>query len=317
MTHTIETRDPHQVRTRHPLHKAHVPPPDKKSPEWGAFLETVRNDGRIRVPVSITKDNQVVDGWWRREAAHDLQLDSLPCVVVEDSEAALLIVETLTARKQMTRGAAVYLALGLLPEYAVAAEARRLRNKSGQRTTGEKPFSPKVSSTGHREEGSLRYLAERWGCARGTVEQAVTVRGLLHDAKAFQAWCERQDKPIFPVLPKGGYAELQTGLRAELEPLLFNGEKSLWTILQAIAGRLSTADKIKVVNQLELFGDDLGDWMARSAALPNMRGVVALVERKLTGLEDPDALERLAEVSDQIASSARARAAELRKTQAA
>ena len=241
MTHPIETRDPHQIRTRHPLHKVHVPPPDKKSAEWVAFLETVRNDGRIRVAISITKDGQVIDGWWRREAAHDLQLDGIPCVVVDDGEAALLIVETLTARKQMTRGAAVYLALGMLADYAVASEARRLRNKSSQRTTGEKPLTPKVSGTGQREEGSVRYLAERWGCGRDAVAQAINVRAHLHDSATFAAWVKQLD----PKLPKGGLPELQASLRAEFEPLLFNGEKSLWTILQAAAGRLSTEDKPK------------------------------------------------------------------------
>lgn len=308
MNHTIETRDPHQVRTRHSLHKAHVPPPDKKSAEWAAFLETVRNDGRIRVAISITKDGQVIDGWWRREAAHDLQLDGIPCEVVDDAEAALLIVETLTARKQMTRGAAVYLALGMLADYATAANARRLKNRAAQRTTGEEQIDSKLPSTGH---GASRNLAARWGCAHGTVDQARLVRAHLHDGPTFADWL----KKINARPPEGGAAKLQAALRAEFEPLLFNGEKSLWTILQAAGGRLSTADKPKNV-QLEMnFGLKLDALFGGD--MPKPSAAQAVIEEKLQDNDDIEALERIVKFGQMTADAAQARIAELKKIRAA
>lgn len=311
MNHTPETRDPKSLK-RHALHKAHVPAPDKKSPEWGAFLETVRNDGRIRNRIKITKDGLVMDGWWRREAAVDLQLEEVPVEVGDEGEAALLIVETLTARKQMTRGAAVYLALGLLPEYATAAEARRLKNKAGQRSTLEKPINPKVASTGHPEDGSRRYLAERWGCAKATVDQAAIVRDTLHNPKVFSEWAKKLDA----VLPKGGEAQLQAQIRAEMEPLLFNGEKSLWKILPAVAGRLSTVDKPKTVQMELVFGEKV-DALFDLAHMPKHAAAQAVIEEKLSDQDDIESLERIVKLGTGMAEAAQARIVQLKKTKAA
>lgn len=247
----IELRDPNSLR-RHPLHKAHIPPPDKGSPRWQAFADTVHADGRIITPIITTQDGLVMDGWSRREAAHDLQFEEVPCEVRDASEAPLFLVESLTARKQMTRGAAVYLALGLLPDYARACEDRRVRNVAAQRTTNEAKLGGKdVIGTDH----ACRYLAQRWGCGVNTIVQARLVRALLHDPKAFIEWAKSDVG-----LHQGPQSEarrdpekVMAALRAEFEPLLFNGEKSLWTILQAIAGRFAGARKEPEQEQLELF----------------------------------------------------------------
>lgn len=250
-TTKIESRDPKPLR-RHPLHTAHVPAPDKESPEWGAFVETVRNDGRVRVAITATKDGLVIDGWWRREAAVDLQLDQVPTEVVEQDEAALLIVETLTARKTMTRGAAVYLAIGMLPDYARAHDARRQRNVIAQKTTTEEALSGRVGSTAHPD--SSRYLAKRWGCGRKTVDQARLVRDTLHDPKTFAAWLKDTLHHRTADSEK-----LRLEFVAELEPLLFSGEKSLWTILQSVAGRFSFR-KDAIEEQLDLFAGHFAAW---------------------------------------------------------
>jgi len=254
----IEFRDPVTLR-RHPTHKAHVPEPDKDSEEWKGFVETLRADGRVREPLRITKDGLVMDGWYRREGAKDLQFDSVPCIVDDESEAALLMVETLTARKQMTRGAAVYLALGAMEEYAAAAERRRHRNLAARRKTTEQPVEGRVSGT--RQPGSIRYLAERWGCNHDTVHKAMQIRATLHDPKEFARWIT---KDLELQIPEGDQRKIQADLRAEMEPLLFNGQKSLWSILQAAGGRLSTVDRPKVTRQqLELFTEGVGTFITR------------------------------------------------------
>lgn len=303
MHHPIESREPKALKP-HPLHRAHVPVPDKASPEWSAFIETVRNDARIRVPLLITKAGFVVDGWWRREAAVDLHLAEVPVQLCDDHEAALLIVETLTARKQMTRGAAVYLALGLLPEYASASEARRLKNKAAQRATTEQTI--KVPSTGHlREEGSQRYLAERWGVGKGTIIQAETVRAKLHDLKEFTRWTGPGEGCLDAVIEKGQHAAVQARLRAEFEPLLFNGEKSLWTILQAVAGRLSTTLKPKIVQLEMVFGEKLDALF--DGLLPKPAAAQAVIEEKLAGHDDLESLERIVRLGTGMAEAAQAR----------
>ncbi len=299
---TITTRDPRTLRP-HRLHKQHVPPPDKKSAEWIAFLETVRADGRIRTAVSITRDGLVTDGWWRREAAVDLQLDSIPVEIVEDSEAALLIVETLTARKQMTRGAAVYLALGLLPDYIHAAEARRLRNITAKRTTAEQP----LSSTRH--PNSTRYLAERWGCNHNTIAQAQIVRETFYDLKTFTTWLKANSFNT-----EGDPAEFQEAIRAEFEPLLYNGTRSLWTILQALAGRLATKGKAKTnPRQLELFQGGIYTFIQRSGQIPDLNLVRPMIEAAIGNICSGDQLHRVCAIVTELQRQAAARLHDLKK----
>jgi len=286
MTTPLDSRAPNKLR-RHPLHRAHVPAPDRQSPEWAAFVETVRADGRVREPLHITTDGLVMDGWWRREAASDLQLAEVPCQVDDPHEAALLIVETLTARKQMTRGAAAYLALGLLAEYSTAAERRRLRNAAAGRTTAEEP----LFST--EQGGTYRYLAARFGVALGTLDKAREVRAFLHEPKELKTWLGRnnllKDHP--------DVAKTQAALRAEFEPLLFNGEKSLWKVLQAIAGRLTGGDPtLEAEEQLELFEADFGTVGARWLRLkdPMREQLGRLLPRTLANWPDEllDVMER-------------------------
>jgi hypothetical protein len=248
----IELRDPRSLR-RHPLPKAHLPAPDKKSPEWIAFADTVHADGRIIVPLIITADGFVMKGWRRREAASDFQFTEVPCIVESSDNAALFLVEGLTARTQMTRGAAVYLAVGVLGEYAKAANARAAGNGIKHRTTTEERIDPSgVRSTAHP---SNRYLAKRWGCGETTIRQAHLIRALFYDVKAFEGWCKAENglhlSPNHAARREPGHAQEQ--LRALFEPLLFNGEKSLWEIRQAIAGRLTTEGGKPPSKQLELF----------------------------------------------------------------
>lgn len=299
----IEPRDPKSLK-RHPLHKAHVPAPDKQTPEWKAFADTVHANGKVAGPIRGTKDGFVVDGWWAREAACDWQFLEVPYELVADDQAALIIVESLTARKQMTRGATVYLALGLLPEYAKAAEGRRVRNHIAKRTTNEQAFAAKEVSSTRQSPGSVRYLAERWGCNHQTVHQATLVRSHLHDLKIFSAWL----KSIEVKAPADKHAQLQADLRAEFEPLLFNGEKSLWTVLQAAAGRLTTKDQPKhAAEQLELFQSGLRSVITRVLKLDDLAAARNAIAEELSNVQDKD-VERLLRFAGELARAAKERA---------
>lgn len=254
--HTTELRDPNTLR-RHPLHKEHVPPPDKKSIEWKGFVDEVHADGKIRVPLMITSTGLVMDGWWRREAGNDLQFLTVPCQICDPNEAALLIVQPLTAHKAMDRGAAVYLSLGLLPEYVDAVERRRLRNKTANITTTEERIDPRSTTSG----ASNVYLASRWGCGEKTVRDARKVRSTLHDPKVFLQWIASDEYPGLRLPPAHPMrvkpAEAQAALREEFEPLLYKGAHSLWTILPAVAGRVTGKRNEPAKEQMTLIHDSL------------------------------------------------------------
>lgn len=294
---------------RHPLHKAKVAAPDKHSADWAAFVETVRADGRIRDAVKITPDGLVMDGWWRVLAARDLQLGEVPCEINDPNEAALLIVESLTARKQMTRGATVYLALGMLQEYTDAAERRRLGNVAKGRKTNEQNVDAKavlspLAST--RQEGSIRYLAEWFGCDHETVRKAKEVRAFLHDPKNLGAWLRDHDVEVESV------EQTQEQLRAEFEPLLFNGEKSLWKILQAAGGRLSTEGMPKVEKQLELFEGRFNEFIATAIRLPDLNSARDGMDERFA-MMDIESLGKIAALGEQILRAAEARLKQLKK----
>jgi hypothetical protein len=248
-----EFRDPNSLR-RHPLHKAHVPAPDKKSEQWKAFADTVHADGRVLVPLLITKDGFVMDGWWKREAASDFQFEKVPCFIQESDAAARLIVESLIGGKTMSVGAKVYIALGLLSEYAESAEHRRQRNIIAGRKTAEERIKPEEVFSTKQAAASLRYLAKRFGCCPSTVLKARDIRAILHDPKTFTAWLKQLE------VKRADPEQLQAELRDRVEPQLFNGSKSLWDVLQAEAGRLTGARKDRQEEQLDFFTDPFASW---------------------------------------------------------
>lgn len=304
---TISSKDPKSLK-RHPLHKAHVPSPDKETPEWKAFSDAVHADGRIKVPLFVTPAGFVTDGWWRREAAVDWNLGEVPVAIHDDAEAAIDLVEGLTARKQMTRGAAVYLAIGLITEYARACENRRHRNQISKRTTNEQRIDPKGLLIG-TDHTSCRYLAERLGCGANTVVQARLVRSHLHDLKIFSAWL----KSLEVKAPADRHAQMQEGLRAEIEPLLFNGEKSLWTVLQAAAGRLTTKDQPKRpgADAVEQLAEGLSKVFKRALALEEADDAGPAILHVVSAISAEEELERIEAIGLALQRAAQRRAKEL------
>ncbi len=253
MTETkIERRDPAELRL-HRLQK-HIPAPVKDSAEWNAFKDDLLATGPEGIaPLFITKDGQIMDGGWRWRAAKELQWDGINCIVRPEEDAAAIIVETLLHRKQMTRGAVVYLALSVLNEFIEAAERRRLHNLKTGKKTRETTLMPSNSAS-----GNIGVLCEKWGVSRDTFERARTVRALLHDdsCRALAELCKKTNSKVPGPAELG---ELQAKLRAEFEPALLCGEKNLWNVVSGIAGKLpgNQAHREQGVQaaQLDLFTD--------------------------------------------------------------
>jgi ParB-like nuclease domain len=200
---TTDQRDPFHLRL-HPLHER-VPKPDKASPLWRALILSVEAAGILQ-PLIITDNGRIMDGAWRWEAAKALRFPAVPCVIRPDHEAAAIVVETLVHRKQMTRGAAVYLMLPALKEFLDSAEDRRMANLK----QGKKCGNPlKVPNGSTLPFGKCQELCEYWGIDHKTLDRAVEVQKIF---------------------------EKDPDLKSELEPQLLNGEKNLWNILSYVGG---------------------------------------------------------------------------------
>lgn len=213
-----------------------MPEPDKNDPSWEAFLDSVRRYG-IREPIEVTKDNQIIHGKKRWLAARALKLTEVPVIVRDECDAAVILVESLVLGKHMTMGAAVYCALGLLPDYVASAERRRLSNLRKGTQNGEKPLkSPNCGNLQFgKEDPTVDELCRRWGCSRETFWRAAQVKRIFDkDAK----------------------------VKAEWEPRLLSGEKNLWNVLSGIAGAdtdQSGRDKGVLEAQMDLFGESFKD----------------------------------------------------------
>jgi len=229
MNSKIEMRDPVELRL-HKLQK-YLPAPNANSGEWHAFVDSIKAGGILHALI-ITSDGFIMDGGWRWRAAKQLQLTEVPCVVRDEAEAAIIITESLLHRKQMTRGAAVYLALGILPDFVAAAEQRRLGNlRRGVKTSENPLFLPKPSNLASGRDEKVDELCSRWGVSDETYRRA------------------RQVHDIFTKNPD---------IKSEWEPRLLSGEKNLWNVLSAVGGAgadQSKRDKGVIDGQLELFSE--------------------------------------------------------------
>lgn len=254
----MELRDPLSLRP-HKLHR-HIPEPDQTSPEWFAFLDEVHAQGHDKLPpVVITDTGFVIDGWRRVLAAKQWKWPKIGCVIQPDEEAALIIVGALFGQRDMSRGAKVYFSIPLLPDYAEAAEKRRLSNLRKGAKTNEKPLIFPVSS--HLTDQSLRCWAERLGTSHETVASAFKLRDLLHNPKSAH---------LAEVLEVGGkklkpaeVETLQAQLRARYEPQLASGEKGVWFVHTAVCGLVTMEDNVRPVNKIR----HLAFWTTRFNSL--------------------------------------------------
>lgn len=231
----IELRDPHKLRP-HKLHR-HLPEPDQTTPEWFSFADELHAAGLDQIPpVIITDTGFVMDGWRRVLAAQAWQWPQIRCQVRPDDDAALIIVGSLFGSRDMSRGAKVYFAIPLLPDYAEAAEKRRLANLRKGAKTNEKPLIFPNSSD-WSSGPAVTAICERLGIHQNTWFSALQLRDLLHNPKS---------EGLLQLLGRkakvGELEKIQADLRKEFEPQLASGEKGIWFVRSAIAGRLTTEE---------------------------------------------------------------------------
>lgn len=260
----LHYRDPADLK-RHKLHKQLPEQSTKDAQPWNAFVDAFMANGPDSMPpLTITKEGFVVDGWRRCLAARQLAWHSVPCIVRPESEAALIMVESLFGQRDMSRGAKVYFALALLPDYIAAAEHRRLDNVRRQHKTNENPLKPQCfsKSTQWTSEVNRDELCARWGVQKSLFHVAVNVRELLHgDPNKALAEMVRDCRRRIPNLPA-----LQKELREEFEPDLISGHKGVQWVMAGIGGKLSTEDAERRDMQLD-FWDELMTPFAKAGKL--------------------------------------------------
>ena len=209
---------------------ARLPGVDRNDPAWASFSENVHAAGPDRIPPIFIAGSLVLDGRRRVAAAQDWQWPEIRCLEVPEDQAALIATETLLGQRSLTRGAKMYLALALMPEYVKALEARRQANLKYGRKTGEKPLST-------LNESKLSFVIDDPRadlCARLGVSAEV--------------WkLARRVATLFAERPE---------TKAQWEPKLLSGERNLWNVLSGSGGQRATKDRERPVNsvhQLERF----------------------------------------------------------------
>jgi hypothetical protein len=226
----IHYRDPADLRL-HPLQKQ-LPAPDKLAPDWLSFIAGWQAAGVDAMPpLIVTREGLIMDGGRRWRAAVQLQWPGVPTIERPEHEAAALIVDSLLGQRNLHRGNKVYIALGLMPDWVKSSEIRRLENLKRGIKTGEKPnVFPKEQNT-PSGDATVKDFCARLGVSVDIYKRALRVHKLL---------------------------AADSNLRAEYEPDLISGEKTLWNVESAIKGAAtdqSTRQAGVEKSQLELFGD--------------------------------------------------------------
>lgn len=268
MQHTqskIEHRDPKSLRL-HKLRK-HFPEIDKEGGDWIALTDSVSASG-VMTPLLITAEGFIADGGWRWEAAKDWQIKEVPVQIIPEEMVALVIAESLICRKQMTRGATVYLMIPIIGEIILSAEFRRLDNLKSGRKTNEielKPqcFSKSSNLTSEESRESVKNLCIRWGITKETFYKARTIWQWLNEPD-FAALKKLHTDLSLKYPGAAELRQLQEELRLDYEHLLLNGEKNLWNVESGIKGSLTGGAHEPPQKQLELFGDALDSLATRA-----------------------------------------------------
>ena len=314
MSHNIIQREviPRDTKSLRP-HKLrrHFPAIDKEAGDWIALTDSV-GAGGIQQALLITADGFIVDGVWRWESAKDWQFAQVPCQVVPEELAAVIIAESLICRKQMTRGATVYLMMPIVQEVVTSAEFRRLENLKAGRKTNEielKPqhFSMSSNSTSGAPAESIRGLCFRWGVGKDTFYKAQSVYAWLHEAD-FAALRKLHTDMGLPIPSPAALRQLQEDLRSDFEPALLTGEKNLWNVESGIKGRLTGGEHQPPQQQLELFGSALDSLATRAArfatpakAAPEIKRWIEATEKEMLeakGLTHEDFVAKLQQVAE-------------------
>lgn len=183
MNHST-TRDPAELRPHAIL--AGIPEPAPDSPELSAAADTVRERGRVALPIVIDESGAILtdDSRLRWMAARRMQLREVAVTVEPASMAPFVALAGLVGRAHYTKSALAYLAVPMLKP---AFDAARLARAENLKNAGKSSIVHSV----HRQ--TVEEFAEALGVSR---------RFLFH-ARQVRAEFERDAKPYRFVIEGG------------------------------------------------------------------------------------------------------------------
>lgn len=286
----VEQLDPH------PLNDVVVPLPGKESEEWAAMLASIRLSG-VFTPLIVSRHGDrfhVIDGMRRLAAARACAIDELDCIEIDSNDAAIIVVDSMLARKRLTPGAAAYFAIPVLDAFLKAGKARSLANLKIGKSEPKPLIFPNTNPLGIRNKEDL---SQRLGVCSETLDQARKVHHFLHDPKAADVAVMLENAGESPKNTKAKQEELRTQIEAELAA----GTLHIWDVLRKLGGRISTEGKPKgggkPIDNLRL---QFTGFVNRLVNLKATTGLKAAFETALEDLEDPDDVQRLVEASEEI-----------------
>ncbi len=186
---------------------AHIPVWGPAEPEFQALKADIVARGVDNV-ILLDSALRVVDGRNRRNACRAAGL-LVPTRIIPDDQVIAAILSALGNRRHLTKGAMAYLLAPLMKPAVEEARARRAAN-----LITDRPLSGLSSAV------TVESLADGYGFGRSLLFQALD----LHEK--------------FKAKPE---------LRAQFEERILTGELGLGGAIQAIAGKLATEDKPRVV----------------------------------------------------------------------
>lgn len=125
---TQSNRDP-QVLTIHPLAKKQPGMWAKDDARLQAMIDDIAERG-LDQPLIITRDGQIADGRNRWNSVRALQWKSVPCVICDDKDVPLIIVQSLLRRRHYTPSQRAYLLAPTIDDAFAEAHRRMLAGKS-------------------------------------------------------------------------------------------------------------------------------------------------------------------------------------------
>ena len=269
------------------IHKLrrHLPQPNIEMPDYVALNNSVRASGILQ-PLLITESGDIADGVWRWQAAKDYHFKAVPCVVIDEDMVPVVVAESLAARKQMTRGAVVYLMIPVMKDVVLGFELRRNSNLKKGNQSGEIKLNPNVSpKDSNWPSETLTEVARRLGVGPSAFKQARMVWQWLNEPELTALRKLHTDFGL-TVPATAELKQLQEDLRADFEHQLLNGEKNLWNVESGIKGRLKGGAHEPPQQQLELFGAALDSLAVRAERFDSPNKAAAEVRGWLESLEE-------------------------------
>lgn len=153
------------------------------TPEEGAALAaSIRKHG-ILADLLITDGDEIIDGRNRWRQAPTVGVTEAWCRVVDDAEAAHLVLTMIMERRHYSKSARAYLALPLLEKAVAEAVARRMATlKQGDNL-------PKTDSIGFRGQKGSEELAQQLGLSLDLLQLARHTAKLFADSdKLIERW---------------------------------------------------------------------------------------------------------------------------------